>query len=46
MEEDVERVSNNRREIFQRLADLEKSVYNICWRLDKLEKDHEHARAL
>lgn len=44
MEENIDTQYESRKEIWQRLADLEKATYNICWRLDKVEKEHESRR--
>jgi hypothetical protein len=32
------------KETITRLEELEKSVYNMCWRIDKIEKEHEAKR--
>lgn len=41
IEEDIKNIENSRKEIWDRLGALEKSVYNICWRITKLEGNHE-----
>lgn len=45
IEADVKTIQDSYKEIWDRLATLEKAVYNTCWRLDKIEKEHEQARA-
>lgn len=44
MESDLVDEASTSKELWKKLAELEKAVYNICWRLDKIEKEHEHAR--
>lgn len=41
IEEDIDRIQDTRKEIWDRLGALEKSVYNICWRIAKIEGNHE-----
>ena len=40
-------VSNHKREtreIWQRIEALDKALYNTCYRLDRIERDHEAGR--
>jgi uncharacterized membrane protein YbaN (DUF454 family) len=40
MEEDINSIQSTRKEIWDRLGSLEKAVFNMCWRMDKLERNN------
>ena len=42
IEADVNHLSETRKEIWSRLGELEKSVFNTCWRIEKLERNHNN----
>lgn len=42
MEADINHLAETRKEIWERLGALEKSVFNTCWRIEKLERNHNN----